>query len=246
MALNVIVNQLQRSPGIIFEHDSGKTHSSRKILYSCRIIPMRGSWLDFDFDHKDILYVRIDRRRKMPATILLKAMGMTCEDILAYYYERERFRLEDGRVYRRVEEYNFRKDSAVSDIVGTDGKVVVAAGKPLTKGMWKRMIKAGVEYYEVRPESLETEYAAREIVDVQTGEVIAQAGDPFAAPVVEKCIAAGIVELESIFTTGAEVSSCLRDTLAMDKCEDMESAQVDIYKRLRPSSPHAGDISKLF
>lgn len=85
---------------------------------------MRGSWLDFDFDHKDILYVRIDRRRKMPATILLKAMGMTCEDILAYYYERERFRLEDGRVYRRVEEYNFRKDSAVSDIVGTDGKVV--------------------------------------------------------------------------------------------------------------------------
>ena len=90
----VIVNQLQRSPGIIFEHDSGKTHSSRKVLYSCRVIPMRGSWLDFDFDHKDILYVRIDRRRKMPATILFKAMGMTKEQILATFYRKEYFRLE--------------------------------------------------------------------------------------------------------------------------------------------------------
>lgn len=195
----VIVNQLQRSPGIIFEHDSGKTHSSRKILYSCRIIPMRGSWLDFDFDHKDILYVRIDRRRKMPATILLKAMGMTSEDILSYYYAKETFRLEGTSVLRRVEEYNFRKELAHADIVASDGTVIVAAGKALTKGMWKRMIKAGVEYYEVRPESLETEYAARDIVDPGTGEVLLRAGDPFVAGAVEKCLAAGITELGAIF-----------------------------------------------
>lgn len=242
----VIVNQLQRSPGIIFEHDSGKTHSSRKILYSCRIIPMRGSWLDFDFDHKDILYVRIDRRRKMPATILLKAMGMTSEDILAYYYDRENFRIENGQVFRRVEEYNFRKEVTISDIVDAEGKIVVAAGKPLTKGIWKRMIKAGVQYYEVRPESLETEYSAKEIVDIQTGEVIVRPGDPFVSSVLEKCVAAGIFELESIFSTGAEVSSCLRDTLAIDKCEDLETAQIDIYKRLRPSSPPTPEISASF
>ena len=242
----VIVNQLQRSPGIIFEHDSGKTHSSRKILYSCRIIPMRGSWLDFDFDHKDILYVRIDRRRKMPATILLKAMGMTSEDILAYYYDKETFRLEDGKVFRRIEEYNFRKEAAHADIVGPDGTVIVAAGKALTKGIWKRIIKAEVEYYEVRPETLEVEYAAADIVDPQTGEVILRAGDPFIADAVEKCLAAGITVLNSIFSSGAEVSSCMRDTLSMDKCEDMESAQIDIYKRLRPSSPPTPEISSSF
>ena len=242
----VIVNQLQRSPGIIFEHDSGKTHSSRKILYSCRIIPMRGSWLDFDFDHKDILYVRIDRRRKMPATILLKAMGMTSEDILAYYYDKETFKLENDRVYRRVEDYNFRKEIACSDIVSSDGAVIVASGKALTKGMWKRMLKAGVEYYEVRSETLESEYAARDIVDSQTGEVIVRAGDPFTQAAVDKCLAANILQLSAIFSTGAEVSSSLRDTLVMDKCEDLESAQIDIYKRLRPSSPPTPEVSASF
>ena len=242
----VIVNQLQRSPGIIFEHDSGKTHSSRKILYSCRIIPMRGSWLDFDFDHKDILCVRIDRRRKMPATILLKAMGMSSEDILSYYYEKDAFRLDGEKVLRRVEGYNFRKETACADITGADGSVVVAAGKPLTRGMWKRMLKAGVEYYEVQPESLEREYAARDIVDGQTGEVILRAGDPFTVSALEKCTAAGIIDLEAIFSSGAEVSSCMRDTLVMDKCEDMESAQVDIYKRLRPSSPPTPEIASSF
>ena len=97
----VIVNQLQRSPGIIFEHDSGRTHTSRKVLYSCRIIPMRGSWLDFDYDHKDILYVRIDRRRKMPATILLKAMGLSKEEILNYFYDKEELIFEEGKYIER-------------------------------------------------------------------------------------------------------------------------------------------------
>lgn len=242
----VIVNQLQRSPGIIFEHDSGKTHSSRKILYNCRIIPMRGSWLDFDFDHKDILYVRIDRRRKMPVTILLKAMGMTSENILDYYYKKEVFRLEGERVFRKVSEHNFRKDVALSDIVAPDGTTIVANGKPLTKASWKRMLKAGVEFYEIRPDSLETEFSSREVIDPQTGEVLLNTGDPFAASFVEKCQLAGITELEGIFSVGAEVSACIRDTLAMDKCEDMESAQIDIYRRLRPSSPPTPEIAANF
>jgi DNA-directed RNA polymerase subunit beta len=112
----VIVNQLQRSPGIIFEHDSGKSHSSRKVLYSSRIIPMRGSWLDFDFDHKDILYVRIDRRRKMPATILFKAMGLTSEEILSFFYDTERLFFDGKKTYREVKDQFFRKEASFADI----------------------------------------------------------------------------------------------------------------------------------
>ena len=127
----VIVNQLQRSPGIIFEHDGGKTHTSRKVLYSCRVIPMRGSWLDFDFDHKDILYVRIDRRRKMPATILLKAMGMSKTDILDCFYKKEVYELEeDGRVSWRFDTELHRKEAAFADIVDKEGNVLVKAGIP--------------------------------------------------------------------------------------------------------------------
>ena len=163
--------------------------------------------------HKDIFYVRIDRRRKMPATILLKAMGMSSEDILSYYYKKDAFRLDDEKILRHVEGYNFRKETACADITGADSSVIVTANKPLTRGMWKRMLKAGVEYYEVQPESLEREYAARDIVDGQTGEVILRAGDPFTVSALEKCTAAGIIDLEAIFSSGAEVSSCMRDTL---------------------------------
>ena len=148
----VIVNQLQRSPGIIFEHDSGKTHASRKVLYSCRIIPMRGSWLDFDFDHKDILYVRIDRRRKMPATILFKAMGMSKQDILDYFYpreDRETYYLEVPEDLRGRQAYMpdalfwavkpeyvdkfYRKEPAYSNIYDPEGKILCEAGKNITQ-----------------------------------------------------------------------------------------------------------------
>ena len=145
----VIVNQLQRSPGIIFEHDSGKSHSSRKVLYSCRVIPMRGSWLDFDFDHKDILYVRIDRRRKMPVTILFKAMGMTKADILHYFYAEEGFRLEGAdRVLWEVDEAIYRKENALGDITAPDGAVLVKAGRPITKRAWRDFKAKGVEAVE--------------------------------------------------------------------------------------------------
>ena len=242
----VIVNQLQRSPGVLFEHDAGKTHSSRKVLYSCRIIPMRGSWLDFDFDHKDILYVRIDRRRKMPVTILLKAMGMTTEDILAYFYQPDTFRLDGDRVLRKVEEYNLRRENAFCDIVANDGKVLVAAGKPITRGAWERMRRAGVAYYEVRPDSLENEYAMRDIVHPETGEVLVRAGQPLVAGAVERCREAGITEVVCIFCSGPEVSTAIRDTLELDKCENIETAQIEIYKRLRPSSPPTPEVAASF
>lgn len=242
----VIVNQLQRSPGIIFEHDSGKTHSSRKVLYSCRIIPMRGSWLDFDFDHKDILYVRIDRRRKMPATILFKAMGMTKTDILDYFYDHEEYIFDGERVLRKMREDQYRKEDAYVDVVLSDGKVLVKRGRPITKGSWRKMIKDGQSAIEAAPESLIGQYLAHDIIDANTGEVIAEAAQEISADLIERVRAQGVQEISVLFTKGMDVSSSMRDTLAADKTTDIASAQIEIYRRLRPSSPPTAEIAASF
>jgi DNA-directed RNA polymerase subunit beta len=242
----VIVNQLQRSPGIIFEHDSGKTHSSRKVLYSCRIIPMRGSWLDFDFDHKDILYVRIDRRRKMPATILFKAMGMTKTDILDYFYDHEEYIFDGERVLRKMREDQYRKEDAYVDVVLSDGKVLVKRGRPITKGSWRKMIKDGQSAIEVAPDALLGQYLAHDIIDANTGEVIAEAAQEISADLIERVRAQGVQEISVLFTRGMDVSSSMRDTLAADKTTDLASAQIEIYRRLRPSSPPTAEIAASF
>jgi DNA-directed RNA polymerase subunit beta len=242
----VIVNQLQRSPGIIFEHDSGKTHSSRKVLYSCRVIPMRGSWLDFDYDHKDILYVRIDRRRKMPATILFKAMGLTKADILAYFYDREEYVLKDDKVLRKVREDQFRKEDAFADVVLSDGKVAVKKGRAITRAAWNKMVKDGLAAIEVDPDVLLGQFLASDAVDAKSGEVIAEASDPLTAETLERMREAGIADLAVLHTKGLEVSSSLRDTLVLDKTTDTASAQIEIYRRLRPSSPPTPEIAASF
>lgn len=242
----VIVNQLQRSPGIIFEHDSGKTHSSRKVLYSCRVIPMRGSWLDFDFDHKDILYVRIDRRRKMPATILFKAMGMSKSDILNYFYDIEEYELRGMQVFRKFNFDHFRKETAYKDLTTPDGEVLTKAGKSITKRAWRLSNEKGVEAIEVDPASIEGLFLANEIVNSDTGEVIAEAGDEITSAMLEDFAGAKITTLPMLFTRGAEVSSSIRDTLMLDKTTDMETAQIEIYRRLRPSSPPTPEIASTF
>jgi DNA-directed RNA polymerase subunit beta len=242
----VIVNQLQRSPGIIFEHDSGKTHTSRKVLYSCRVIPMRGSWLDFDFDHKDILYVRIDRRRKMPATILMKAMGMSRADILSYFYEIERYTLDGARLFREVKPQFYRKEKAWGDVSGPDGKVIVGVDKPITKRAWRLMQEAGIDRLEVDPASIEGLFVAADFSDKQTGEVIAEPGDELTPALIERLRDQGVTEIPTLFTKGADVSSSLRDTLLLDKTADQTAAQVEIYRRLRPSSPPTPEIAANF
>ncbi|CCH50524.1 DNA-directed RNA polymerase subunit beta [Pseudodesulfovibrio piezophilus] len=240
----VIVNQLQRSPGIIFEHDSGKSHSSRKVLYSSRIIPMRGSWLDFDFDHKDILYVRIDRRRKMPATILLKAMGLSRADILEYFYDTESYTLLKNKVMRSVVDDQYRKEVAFTDIKIGD-KVVVKEGASITRGAWKKLIKNDVTSIEVDPTSLYGLYLAADMVD-KHGEVIAEAAEELTLELVEKIRDAKVKELNVLHTRGMEVSDALRNTLLLDKTTDMETAQIEIYRRLRPSSPPTPEIASNF
>ncbi|MBE6441588.1 MAG: DNA-directed RNA polymerase subunit beta [Desulfovibrio desulfuricans] len=243
----VIVNQLQRSPGIIFEHDGGKTHTSRKVLYSCRVIPMRGSWLDFDFDHKDILYVRIDRRRKMPATILFKAMGMTKRQILEYFYTTERYRLEDpDRIFWEVKKELYRKDNAYADIADKEGNVIIKAGKPITKRGWRLICEAGIEAVEVRPDTLDGMFLADDVADPNTGEVLAEAADEITPGLLERFRDAGIKSLSVLHTKGTDTSSSIRDTLVLDRIPDQLKAQEEIYRRLRPSSPPTAEIAASF
>jgi DNA-directed RNA polymerase subunit beta len=240
----VIVNQLQRSPGIIFEHDGGKTHTSRKVLYSCRIMPMRGSWLDFDFDHKDILYVRIDRRRKMPATILFKAMGMTKVQILDHFYTREYYLLEGGgRLYWEVDKKLYRKDNAYADILSPDGTVLVKAGKPITKRSWRLICESGAKAIEVRPDLLDGMFLAEDAADPESGEVMAEATDEITPGLLERMREAGITRLAVLHTLGVDTSSSIRDTLVADRVPDQQKAQEEIYRRLRPSSPPTAEIA---
>ncbi len=243
----VIVNQLQRSPGIIFEHDSGKTHSSRKVLYSCRIIPMRGSWLDFDFDHKDILYARIDRRRKMPVTILFKAMNMSRTQILDYFYEKEYFRVEkNARTFWEISENLYRKENAFADITDKDGKVLVKAGKPITKRVWRDLCKLENAALEVPGDFVFGHYLAEDVYHPQNGALIAEAAEEVTEGFLENIREAGITRFAVLHTKGTETSSSIRDTLVMDKVPDTESAQVEIYRRLRPSSPPTPEIAASF
>ncbi len=242
----VVVSQLQRSPGILFDHDSGKTHVSRKVLYSARVIPMRGSWLDFDFDHKDILYVRIDRRRKMPATILLKAMGLNQEEILHYFYDTEDYVLEGERVFRELKPEFYRRENAYQDVQDDQGRVLIPAGKEITRGIWSKIIQNNVQRMEVDPVSLFQEYVAYEILDEQTGEVIARPGDPVTPELLDLLQRMGRTRLTVLHTRGYEVSTAMRDTLEQDKTEDSESAQIEIYRRLRPSSPPTPEVAVSF
>ncbi|MDR2050896.1 MAG: DNA-directed RNA polymerase subunit beta [Deltaproteobacteria bacterium] len=243
----VIVNQLQRSPGIIFEHDSGKTHSSRKVLYSCRIIPMRGSWLDFDFDHKDILYARIDRRRKMPATILFKAMNMTRTQILDYFYEKEYLRLEpDGRFLWEINRDLYRKENAYTDIQDKEGKILVKAGKPITKRVWRFLCDSENPVLEVSPDFVLGHYLAEDVIHPENEALLAEAAEEVTESFIENMREAGISRFAVLHTQGADASSSIRDTLVLDRVPDTESAQVEIYRRLRPSSPPTAEIAASF
>ncbi|MDR1125928.1 MAG: DNA-directed RNA polymerase subunit beta [Deltaproteobacteria bacterium] len=244
----VIVNQLQRSPGIIFEHDSGKTHSSRKVLYSCRIIPMRGSWLDFDYDHKDILHVRIDRRRKMPVTILFKAMGMNSAQILDYFYEKEYFQLaKDGSLRWEVAKDLYRKENAHSDILDKDGKVLIKAGKPITKRAWRQLSEQAGAAVEVAPDFILGQFLAEDVrLPGEEKALIAEAAEEITEGVLENLRSAGIERIAVLHTKGTDASSAIRDTLVTDKTPDMETAQVEIYRRLRPSSPPTPEIAASF
>ena len=178
----VIVSQLHRSPGVFFDHDKGKTHSSGKVLYSARVIPYRGSWLDFEFDHKDILYVRIDRRRKMPATVLLKALGYSVEQLLNYYYKSEEIFIGSDSITKSIEPELLTLQKAIIDVTDpASGEVLMKANRRYTKSSIKKMQEHGIKAVPTIIEDVLGRYASTDIVDPTTGEILVECNDEITA-----------------------------------------------------------------
>ncbi len=235
----VIVSQLHRSPGVFFDHDKGKTHSSGKLLYSARVIPYRGSWLDFEFDHKDMLYVRIDRRRKLYATVLLRALGYTTEELLNYFYDTETIHLEEGNKYSRDINYDLLLGQrATRDIRHPESReTLVKKNRKFTKAAIRKLRESSVERLPCDPEELAGKVSARDVIDESTGEVLLQCNEELTEDKLEELRTRGVVRFEVLFIDNLNVGPYLRNTLLNDKLQGPEEAIMEIYRRLRPGDP---------
>jgi len=243
----VIVSQLHRSPGVFFEHDRGKTHSSGKLLFSARIIPYRGSWLDFEFDPKDYLYFRVDRRRKMPVSILMKALGFSPEQILDMFYVKDTFHLAKKGVQFELVPERLRGEVARFDIAGKDGTVIVAKDKRITAKHIRDMEKAGISKITVPDEFLLGRILSANIVDKETGEVIANANDEITETLLEKLRQAGVAKFNTIYTNDLDQGAYISSTLRIDETTDQYAARVAIYRMMRPGEPPTEDaVQALF
>jgi DNA-directed RNA polymerase subunit beta len=233
----VIVSQLHRSPGVFFEHDRGKTHSSGKLLFSARIIPYRGSWLDFEFDAKDVLYFRVDRRRKMPVTILLKAIGLTPEQILAHFFVFDNFQLmPEGGLLELVPE-RMRGEIARFDIADRDGRVIVARDKRINAKHIREMDAAGLKRISVPEDYLLGRVLATNVIDADTGEVVAKANDELTEDLLKKMRAAAIKDLKVLYTNDLDQGPFMSQTLRVDDTADQTAARIAIYRMMRPGEP---------
>ncbi len=255
----VIVSQLHRSPGVFFDQDQVKPHMGGKIFYYARIIPYRGSWIDFEFDQKDLLYVRIDRRRKIPVTVLLRALKYTGEELLNYFYQKEKILFRKGRFLKEVSKEVLVGQKATSDIYDPEThKLVLKKHRRITEGDIKKLESAKINTISVEPQELLGKFLAKEVVDPETGEVIAECNEEITEKLLEEFKERKIEAFEILFIDNINVSSSLRDTLVMDKIEltkeekeklpiqepgkslrekESERALIDIYKRLRPGDP---------
>ncbi len=233
----VIVSQLHRSPGVFFDHDKGKTHSSGKLLYSARIIPYRGSWLDFEFDPKDCVFVRIDRRRKLPATILLRALGMESEEILETFFETNKFKVDkDGNISFAVIPERLRGET-INFEIKYKNKVIVEAGRRITARHIRELEKANITEIVVPHDYLEGKVLAKNIVDHETGEFIAECNTELSTDLVGKLIEAGVSELETLYTNELDRGAYVSDTMAIDPTSNRLEALVEIYRMMRPGEP---------
>ena len=243
----VIVSQLHRSPGVFFEHDKGKTHSSGKLLFSARIIPYRGSWLDFEFDPKDILFFRVDRRRKMPVTILLKAIGMSPEQILAYFFVNDNFRLMDSGAQMEFVASRFKGEVARFDITDKTGKVVVAKDKRVTARHARELEQSGTTHISVPEEFLLGRVLSKDLVDGDTGEVLAKANDELTEALLAKLREAGVQDIQCIYTNELDQGAYISQTLRTDETADELAARIAIYRMMRPGEPPTEDaVQALF
>ncbi|WP_136255941.1 DNA-directed RNA polymerase subunit beta [Onishia niordana] len=233
----VIVSQLHRSPGVFFDHDKGKSHSSGKLLYSARVIPYRGSWLDFEFDPKDNVFVRIDRRRKLPASVLLRALGMSAEEILDHFFETSIFHIEKSGFSVELVPSRLRGETATFDIKDADGSVIVEEGRRITQKHIRQMEKSGLERLEVPMEYLYGKTLAKDQVDPKTGELICECNTEITAELLEKLATAGITTLQTLYTNDLDCGPFISDTLKLDGTRSQLEALVEIYRMMRPGEP---------
>ena len=242
----VIVSQLHRSPGVFFEHDKGKTHSSGKLLFSARIIPYRGSWLDFEFDPKDILFFRVDRRRKMPVTILLKAIGMTPAQILEQFFSTDEFQLLESGANMKLVPERIKGEIAHFDICDKNGEVVVPRDKRITAKHTRELEKSGTTHIGIPEEFLLARVLAKDIVS-EDGEIIAHANDELTVELLEKLRDADVQNIECIYTNELDQGAYISQTLRADETADELSARVAIYRMMRPGEPPTEDaVQALF
>ncbi|MCB1615779.1 MAG: DNA-directed RNA polymerase subunit beta, partial [Pseudomonadales bacterium] len=234
----VVVSQLHRSPGVFFDHDKGKSHSSGKLLYNARVIPYRGSWLDFEFDPKDLVYVRIDRRRKLPATILLRALGYSSEEMLDMFFENESFSLiGDGLCKLQLVPSRLRGEVLGFEIRDKDGNVIIEEGRRITARHVRQLEKANLAELDVPVEYLFGKSIARDILDAKTGEIIVPCNTEITAGVIETLEEAGVSELQTLYTNDIDCGPFISETLASDASTTQLEALVEIYRMMRPGEP---------
>ena len=233
----VIVSQLHRAPGVVFDHDKGKTHSSGKLLYTARVIPYRGSWLDFEFDPKDMLFVRIDRRRKLPVTILLRALGYSSEEILEMFFDTSTFHFKKGEYSLDLDPERLRGEIAVFDIVDNKGAVVVAKGRRITARHIRQLEKSKVTTLAVPSEYLVGRAIAKDIADPKTGELLFECNTELTEENLSAINEAGINEIETLYTNDLDCGSFISDTLRTDPSATQLEALIEIYRMMRPGEP---------
>ncbi len=241
----VIVSQMHRSPGVFFDHDKGKTHSSGKLLFAARVIPYRGSWLDIEFDSKDIVYARIDRRRKLPATTLLMALGMDGEEILSTFYKTVTY-TRDGDNWRiPYSADRFKGMKIISDLIDADtGEVVLEAGKKLTARSAKQLAEKGLKAIKATEDDLFGSYLAEDVVNYATGEIYLEAGDEIDEKVLKTLLDTGETEINVLDIDHVNIGAYIRNTLAVDKNESRQEALFDIYRVMRPGEPPTMDSAE--
>ncbi len=240
----VIVSQLHRSPGVFFEHDKGKTHSSGKLLFSARVIPYRGSWLDFEFDPKDIIYVRIDRRRKLPATVLLRALEYTNEQMIETFFDANTFKLDKEKTRLELVPSRLRGETMSFDICDSKGKVIVEEGRRVTARHIRDIEKAGLKWLDLPQDYLVGKVVAHTVIDKATGEVLANANDEITVEILDVIRKAGVKEIKTLYINDLDRGPYVSDTLRVDSTKSALEAQIEIYRMMRPGEPPNKDAAQ--
>ena len=242
----VVVSQLHRSPGVFFDHDGGKGSASGKYIYFARVIPYRGSWMDFEFDQKDLVNARIDRKRKFPATVLLKAIGYSTDEILESFYSIDKVKFDKGKVIRHIDIEKMEGQRVLFDIKDKEGKVLVRSGRRVTRSVIKKVKTAEVKEAEIGREGVKNLVTGRPVIDKSTGEVLLESNQDVTVEVLDRLLAKGIKEIDGIFFDGFVVGPYMSNTLKVDKVNSREEALLDVFKRMKPGEPPSIEVAEKY